>query len=101
MTLKSKIWNRGFFTWLILSLGVINLIVGLQGLSSSPLLSCFNFFVSGLCVDFWFQESLINKSFKLCRESLKMCSELIKVNKKLSEERFFKGIKNQKEVKKR
>ena len=75
MFLNSKIRNRDFLDWLVLTMGVVNLIIGIQILSY---LSYLNMFVAGCCISSWLLSGKINSGAILLEKYHLLSKELLK-----------------------
>jgi len=75
---NNKIWNRNFLDWLILTMGVVNLIIGIQILSY---LSYLNMIMAGLCIADFIFVGLINKQIDDLNKIYKSIDEAIQNSK--------------------
>jgi hypothetical protein len=95
--LNNKIWDRDFLDWLMLLLGVGNLIVVVNFHLSYW--AYFNMFVTGLCLSGWLYSGLINRSQALTRRSIKISKKILKDYKtnlellqKVNQLQKYKGV---------
>ena len=93
MKQQNEIWGRGWRDWLILFLGVINLLVGLQFIPHW--FSGFYFFTAGSCFSVWLFSSIINSYCKITDSLLKRIIKLKKRKMKGGKEKWLDGLDGQ------
>lgn len=72
---KNTFLNRNLLDWVVLLMGVSNLIIGLNKLSY---ISYINIFVGGYCVGMWAYAGFIHSYQKMVKGLLRLNSELLK-----------------------
>ena len=78
--------NRGIMEWAMLYLGVTNLLVGVISLGHvSIFFTLLNFFVAGMCFDFWIMGGHINTYKSLLEGLFKFCDKLIDEKREILE----------------